>query len=234
MPIQEAKACGVPSLVMDYTAMREKGRYPGYEHFEKIGVTEESYSCNLGGETIDVDRYYHEPETSCLRALPDIDDLAKKMRDLLVDDERRKQMSLDARQCVEENYDWDKLSKQWEFVLDKITPIDRSDTWDSKIIIRAVDFPSAIPDGLDDAKFIEWLYLEVLKYPQVDPQGASHWAAQMQSGATRQQLFDQFKQIASAGEDGENGRQRIRAAVAKQKGEEYVDETVDVQESEWI
>lgn len=234
MPIQEAKACGVPSLVMDYTAMREKGRFPDYEHFKKIGLDESSYSCHLGGETIDVQRYYYEPETSCMRALPDIDDLARKMRDLLVDDSRRETMSAEARQCVEENYDWDKLSKQWEFVLDKITPKDRSDSWDSPIVIKANDFPAAIPDGMDDGQFVEWLYLSVLKYPQVDPGGAQNWLSQLQSGATRDQLFEQFKQIASAGEDGENARQRVRAAIAKQKGEAFIDETVVTQESEWI
>jgi glycosyltransferase involved in cell wall biosynthesis len=35
MPIQEAKACGVPTLVTDYTAMREKGRIPNYKHIKK-------------------------------------------------------------------------------------------------------------------------------------------------------------------------------------------------------
>lgn len=234
MPIQEAKACGVPSLVMDYTAMREKGRYPDYEHFKQIGVTEDTYSCHLGGDIINVDRYYYEPETSCKRALPDIDDLAKKMRDMLVDNDRRKRMSADARKCVEQNYDWNQLWKQWEFVFDKITPKDRSETWDSPIIVKSVYLPTSIPDGLDDNQFIEWLYLQVLRYPQVDPQGAAQWLYQMKSGATREQLFQQFKSIATAGEDGENVRQRIRAAIAKQRGEAYIDETATQKESEWI
>lgn len=234
MPIQEAKACGVPTLVMDYTAMREKGRYPGYEHFDKIDVDEESYSCNLGGETIDVERYYYEPETSCMRALPDIDDLARKMRDILVDDDRRKTMSVEARQCVEKNYDWDELSKQWEFVLDKVTPKDRDGTWDSPIIIRASDVPTSIPDNLDDGQFIEWLYLEVLKYPKVDTRGAEQWMVQLQGGATRDQVFEQFKGIVKNSENADNARERIRAYVARINGEEFTDESQANDQEEWI
>jgi glycosyltransferase involved in cell wall biosynthesis len=216
MPIQEAKACGVPALVVDYTAMREKGKFPDYSHFEKAGITEENYTCNKGGESIDVDRYYYEPETSCRSALPDIEDMADKMAAILMDKERKANMSREARECVEENYDWEKLWKQWEFVLDNVKPKDRATTWDSPIEIPDQIKPESIPDNLDDDQFIEWLYINILKYKVVDPQGAKMWQEHLNQGVTRAKLLERFIQIGNQQMDTNNIRQKIRAEVAGQ------------------
>ena len=220
MPIQEAKACGVPSLVMDYTAMREKGRYPReYGHFAKNNITEESYKANKGGEIIKVDRYYYEPETSCMRALPDIEDMAQKMRDMITDKDRHAKMSKEARECAEEVYDWNKLYKQWEFLFDNIKVKDRTSTWDSPIIVHEKDAPPTPPDDLDNNKFIEWLYINIMKYPSVDPTGAQMWLHHLNNGVTRKQLYDQFVGLSTQQDDEENSRQKMRAALAIAKGE---------------
>ncbi len=223
MPIQEAKACGVPSLVMDYTAMREKGRFPDdYEHFKKIDITPENYTCHKGGDVIKVGRYYYEGDTSCKRALPDVDDLALKMRDIITNPERIKKMSEEARECVEINYDWEELWKQWDFVLDRIKIKDRSQTWDTPIIVKAEPNPDTIPDNsTDDETFIEWLYLNILKYPTVDDAGAKHWLLQLKQGGTREQLYDFFVQEASKQVNSENTRQKIRAEAAEVTGDKY-------------
>lgn len=235
MPIQEAKACGKPTLVMDYSAMREKGKFPKeYSHFKNLNITEDTYSCHKGSDVIKVGRYYYEPETSCMRALPDIDDLAEKMRDLITNDEKRLAMGQDARKCVEDNYDWDKLCKQWEFVLDGIKTKDRSATWDSPIIVRNISKPPVKPDGLSNEQFIEWLYLNVLKYPQVDPEGAKMWLNNMNSGMTIDQVYEYFCQTAMQSVGAENHRQKIRAIVAKQKGEQFTIEGEAEGQGEWI
>lgn len=235
MPLQEAKACGKPALMMDYSAMREKGAFPkDYIHFKGINVTEDNYSCHKGGEIIKVGRYYSEPETSCMRALPDVDDLAAKMRDLITNDEKRLSLGRDARKCVEDNYDWDKLSKQWEFVLDGIKTKDRTNTWESPIVVKNIPKPPPKPEGLQPEKLIEWLYLNVLKYPQVDPEGAKMWLTNMQSGMTEDQVYNYFSQTATQSVDTENNRQKIRAAVAKQKGEDYTVEGEPNGQGEWI
>jgi len=235
MPVQEAKACGKPTLVMDYSAMREKGRFPKeYSHFKQLGITEDSYSCHKGGDVIDVGRYYYEPETSCMRALPDIDDLADKMRDLINNDEKRLDLGRDARKCVEDNYDWDKLAKQWEFVLDGIKIKDRSTTWETPIVVRNVPKCDPMPSELDNDKLLEWLYLNILKYPKVDPEGAKMWLTNMQSGMTQEQVYQYFCQTATQSVGGENHRQQIRAAVAKQKGEAYTIEGQEPGKEEWI
>ena len=211
MPIQEAKACGTPTLVVDYTAMREKGRFPHeYTHLKKAGKTKENYGVDRGGETIDVERYYYEPETSCMRALPDIKDLAKKMRDMITDPERLKKMGEEARVCAVENFDWNELWRQWEWAIDKIKVLDRADTWDSPIEdVEDVQITN-VPEGLTDKQYIDWLYINVLKYPTVDGQGAKMWMQHLSGGVTREALMNQFVKIGNSQADAHKVRQQLR------------------------
>lgn len=213
MPIQEAKSCGVPTLAVDYTAMREKGRYPDYSHFEESGINESNYTCHKGGDVIAVGRYYYEPETSCKRALPDIEDLARKMRDMITDPEKLAKLGQEARECVETNYDWDKLWKQWEFALDNVKVLDRDETWNSPIAevdeIRSVP----VPANLNDEQYVHWLYLNVLKYPSVDVDGAKMWISHLQQGIPREQLMQQFVSIGNQQSSVSKLRDQVRLAV---------------------
>ena len=213
MPIQEAKACGVPTLVTDYTAMREKGRFPDYSHFEEVGYTKENYTCPKGGEVIDVGRYYYEPETNCKRAHPDVEDLADKMFAIISNPKKLSAMKQEARECVEENYDWNELSQRWEYVLDNVKTLDRATTWDSPLEdveeIKVAD----VPDGLTDEKYIEWLYLNILKYPSVDPDGSAMWLQHLSQGVTRERLMQQFVAIGNQQTDSSKARDHIRRQV---------------------
>ena len=217
MPIQEAKACGVPTLVTDYTAMREKGRYPNYSHFEEMGITEQNYTVHKGGDVIETERYYYEPETMCMRAHPSREDLADKMRNMISDPVRLREISIEARKCTEENYDWDVLIHQWESVLDRITPIDRSTTWDSPIDVQDAIVPIPAPEGLSNEQYIEWLYLNVLKYPAVDTNGAKIWVQHLEQGVPREALMRRFVDIGNQQSDSSKIRQQIRAEVAGQR-----------------
>jgi len=210
MPIQEAKSCGVPTLVTDYTAMREKGRFPEYSHFPEIGYTKDNYSCHLGGEVIDVGRYYYEPETSCKRALPNIEDLADKMRNMISDSDRMQELRSQARKCVEQNYDWNILWKQWEYVIDNVKILDRSSTWNSPIAAHDMVHAATPPDGLNNQQYVEWLYLNVLKYPHVDTNGAQMWLHHLENGVTREQLMQQFVTLGNQQGDASKVRDEIR------------------------
>lgn len=228
MPIQEAKACGVPTLVVDYTAMREKGRYPDYSHFKESDINERNYTCHKGGDVINVGRYYYEPETSCKRALPDISDLALKMRNMIKDPERLIALGKEARECAETNYDWDKLWHQWEYVLDNVKILDRADTWDSPITqideVRSIP----VPANLSDEQFVSWLYLNVLKYPSVDTEGAKMWISHLQQGVTRDQLMQQFVSIGNQQSSASKLRDQVRlemggvAQATPKKTQEFV------------
>jgi glycosyltransferase involved in cell wall biosynthesis len=216
MPIQEAKACGVPALMTDYTAMREKGRFPDYPHFEELKITEDTYTCPKGGMVVDVERYYYEPETSCRRAHPSISDLADKMHKAISDDDLLAKMSTEARECAEENYDWEELWQQWEYVLDNVVPMDRSETWDSPIVEHDEVKPVPIPDNLSDEQYVEWLYINVLKYPVVDPEGAKTWIQHLQLGVPRERLMEQFVAIGNQQSDGSKVRDQIRSQMLPQ------------------
>lgn len=237
MPVQEAKACGVPTLVTDWSATAEKGRFPAeYKHIKDGNIAKSDYTLNYGGEIIKVKSLRHEPETSCFRAFIDHDDLAQKMYRLITNSVLRESMSVDARKCAEEHYDWDVIAKRWERIIDLVKPKDRTMTWDSPIVVRATQRPTMgdVPPALDDGHFVDWLYLNVLKYSSVDPDGKKMWLMNLSNGMTREQLFNEFLKIGNNQEDVENARQRVRAAVAKKKGEDYVDETEAKLDEEWV
>lgn len=214
MPSTECKACGVPVIVTDHSALSEKGRFPSeYIHFKELGITKENYTINKGGITHTVAAYKHEPETGCLRAIPDIKDLSEKMYLLLTDNELRSKMSEEARECAEENYDWDKLAKQWEYVLDNIKSYDRSKTWDSPVTQHTDIKPIPVPVGLTNEQYIEWLYLNILQYPAVDPNGAQMWLQHLQAGVSREQLMQQFIKIGNQQSNESKLRDQIRSQV---------------------
>lgn len=225
MPQAEAKSCGVMTLGTDWSATAEQCRFPS-EYIHLKDTKEEDYSVHWGGDIIKVKSLRHEPETGCFRAFIDHDDLAEKMHRYLTNHELRSEMGRKARECAERNYDWDKIAKEWERILDLIKIKDRSHTWDSPIVVK--DLTSVkltdVPANLSDDEFVDWLYLNVLKYNAVDPEGKKMWLSYFPQGATREVIFNQFLGIANQQISSEQARQMIRAQVAANKGEPFTDE----------
>lgn len=210
MPVQEAKACGVPCLVTDYSSIAEKGRFPS-EYVHLKGLKPAEYTVNKGGIAVPVGRYYYEPETSCKRAHPDVSVLADQMYEILMNDQKREQLSREARECAEENYDWDKLAKEWEYVLDNVGIKDRSTTWNKPHEIQPTADEIKIPDGLDDSALIDFLYIKILKYPRVDDAGKAQWMASLQAGQTRENIIKSFRAIANQQAEKNNQVSRLLA-----------------------
>ena len=175
IPPIEAKACGVPVLALDYSALSEKVKIPEYPYIDKA-----CYSVHLGGMPIKVDRWYYEPETSQKRALPDVDDCAEKMQELLCNDELREQMGVDARRCILENYTEKEMVQRWMFVLDNIDQPNRENGWDlpQTPTKPGMDPP---PPGMNASMFLDWCYQYVLKRA-VDENGKQFWLATLQQG----------------------------------------------------
>jgi len=177
MPVQEAKACGVPVLVTDYAAIAEKGAMPNYEH-----VDQSNYSVHLGGQSMKVAYLYEEPETTCWRAMTSIEDCCDKMASMISDREKLAQMSLDARRCAEVNYDWDKNWKEWEWVLDHISISDRKTTWDRPIELINISKNNPV-EAKTDQEFIVRCYTEILGYKtptDIDEEGFRNWMAKLE------------------------------------------------------
>lgn len=218
MPVQEAKACGVPTLATDYSATAEKGRFPS-EYIHLQGVKPEEYTVSKGGIAIPVGRYYYEPETSCKRAHPDVLVLADQMYKILTDDSLREKMGREARECAEENYDWDKLAEKWEYVLNNVKIKDRATTWDQPHAVQSLASEVRIPDGLSDDALLDFLYLKVLEYPRVDDAGKAQWLSSLQAGQTRDYIIQTFRSIADQKINQDNQVSRLLVKPEKNSNE---------------
>jgi hypothetical protein len=122
----------------------------------------------------------------------------------------------EARECAEENYDWDQLVENWITVLDGVKPLDRSTTWDSPISVQGEIKSIPVPEGLSDEQYVEWLYLNILKYPAVDTDGSKMWLEHLQRGISRDALMQQFVNIGNQQSDASRVREQIRAQMAGQ------------------
>lgn len=164
VPIVEAKSCGVPGLYQDYSAM-------------------EDHVQNGGGLPIRVDRLYTEPETMAKRSLPDIEDMANKLKSLIKDKARLDKLGQEARKCAEEKHDWSFTSSKLEKIVDELEIHDRSKTWDAPPNIKLVN-SSRPPQGISDEEFVYWCYLTYL-HRKPDQKGFDDWMSSLRSGTPR-------------------------------------------------
>jgi glycosyltransferase involved in cell wall biosynthesis len=149
MPINDAKACGVPVMAVDYSAM-----------------TEQVY--NGGGIPLPVQRYFQESvtQTNQLRALPDNDETARKIYEYATGpEETRKRLELEARECVEKYYNWDDCAKIWEKIIDETNCPEQTQTWFSPPQVIKPEL--AIPNNMDNTQFVKWCYSNILRRPDL-------------------------------------------------------------------
>ncbi len=159
MPALEAKACGVPVMAVDYSAMEDHANSPG-------------------GMPIRVERYFHECmiETEQKRALPDNDDCANQLMTLIKKGKNHLQaIGQKGRDYVMEvvaddynlpRFSWDRTAAIWEKHFETCPVPDREKTW---------DFPEAklihsngnIPDGLDNTEFVKWCCINIYRRPDL-------------------------------------------------------------------
>ena len=215
MPPIEAKACGIPVMALDYSALSEKVRIPNYPYIDK-----DKYSVHLGGMPVKVDRWYYEPETSQKRALPDIQDCAEKMQELLCNDELREKMSVDARRCIIENHTEKDMVNRWMFVFDNIDEKPRVDGWENPQTPTkpGMDPP---PPGMNTAQFLDWCYQYVLKRG-VDEQGKQFWLTTLQQG--RNTIDDIYKFFIEQGMQEYEVSKRLQDAQRRFRGETVEDD----------
>ena len=155
MPPNEAKACGIPCLMSDYSALYEKAR-------------------NGGALPIRNDSFYLESETHQNRSLFNRQHLVDLLADLLSNETKRQRMAGEARKCAEQFYSWDLCAKKWEREIDKMPIKSRQETWDSPIEIRTL--PNESPeDELSDEEFITWCYHKIVSGKDPDAGGMRTW-----------------------------------------------------------
>ncbi len=145
---------------------------------------------NGGGMAIDIGTFYTEAETMAVRSLPDVQSLVDGLKFLLSNPKKRKKMGEKALECVKELHNWDVTAKKFETIIDELEVHDRKKTWDRKALIRIL--PPMSPQGLDNAKFVDWCYRAYLDRPP-EQQGFNDWMNSLQSGTTREVVENFFR-----------------------------------------
>lgn len=206
MPINEAKACGVPCLMSDYSACYEKARNGGALPIANL-------SDDNGLAT------YTEQETGQNRSLFDRQDLANKLAKLMGNEPIRLKLSREARECAVKYYDWNLTAKKWELHIDSAKLKDREKTWNADIKLKPLpDEEIAADSSLSDKDFIEQCYLRILSGKKPDPEGFRTWHQTLKKSGEpgtlenqncRKQLEAYFRSIISK----ENEQKQLKANV---------------------
>ncbi|TXT66104.1 MAG: hypothetical protein BAJALOKI3v1_50104 [Promethearchaeota archaeon] len=149
-PIGEAKACEVPTLAVDYSAMSEQVEIDGCDK-------------------IRVDKFFWEPitETSQYRALPDSEDFVHKAYNFLTSPEWQiKEWGRNAREDVVENFSFDRAAKIFENALDHLDYPDHETTWMNPSL-NLIQPNMQFPPNLDNNSFVQWCVENVLQKPDL-------------------------------------------------------------------
>jgi glycosyltransferase involved in cell wall biosynthesis len=189
MPINEAKAAGVPTIVSNYSAMAEKARNGGGLHIENATIMNES-----GGACARCGESKGGSSTMQWRSLFNRKHLAQRLAEVLGSSSYHKKLSREARQCAERYYNWDLTAKKWEALIDNLPLKERSLTWESGELI-SVPTKESPPNNLSDEEWLLWCYKNILCRTGVDNDGKRTWLSQLQRGAPRAQLEDYFRKL---------------------------------------
>lgn len=147
MPQVEAAACGVPIASVDYSAMSDV-------------ITK------LQGIPIKVLTLSKESETGCYRAIPDIEDLKKKVLDFVkLPYAVRIRMGQEIRKKVEYFYNYNKTAKIWMDVFDQFAAVDHKYTWDSPPNFLKPN--NAVPQKLNNEEFVRWCCINIACRPDL-------------------------------------------------------------------
>lgn len=173
LPIVEAKACGLPTVVQNWSAMED--------HVE-----------NPGGVELKVGRLYTEAETMAIRSLPDREDMIAKLYELLSSAKKRRRLGDAARRCAEDMHNWNVSAGKLDAIFDGLELHDRAHTWDARPsfkITQVVPINGSLPDD----QFVLACYHNILDRDPDEP-GFKHWMKALQDGVSREQIAQTFVQ----------------------------------------
>jgi len=155
MPLNEAKACGIPVLASEWSATEEQVNAPG-------------------GIPMKISGTFTDPGTMQRRSLFSEEDFVKKSTMVLQEwsSARRTKEGLAGREHVLNS--WDNTADIWINYFKNDQGLDREQGWDKPIDIKKA--PGELPAILksDREKAIRWLYENVLQ-DDIDEQGLKNW-----------------------------------------------------------
>lgn len=171
VPVTEAKACGVPVLCSNYSALED--------HVE-----------NGGALPIPIDRYYTEAETMAVRTFTDRDAFAGLLKRLLTNKKERDELGAAARVCAEKIHNWDLTSQKFEKIIDEAQILDRDSTWDVRPALKQMP-PYRISRDLPNEQFVLGCYRALLNR-EPDPDGFSNWMNALAKGTSKDDVEAYF------------------------------------------
>jgi glycosyltransferase involved in cell wall biosynthesis len=165
LPIVEAKACGIPGLYSNYSAMED--------HVE-----------NGGGLPIDVASFYTEAETMAVRSIPSVQSLVDGLKRLLTKQKQREDMGTAARKCSENLHNWKITADIFDKIFEELDINDRNKTWDKRPEYKIFN-ERTLPTNLNNEQFVMACYNLILgRNP--DSEGFNNWMNSLAKGATRE------------------------------------------------
>lgn len=163
MPPNDAKACGVPIMATDYSALSEQAHAPG-------------------GIAIPVERFFQETQhqTAQLRALPDNTFTANEIYKFACKTKEEQQaMGQDGRNFVLDHYTHDKIAAVWANAIATLDVPDQKDTWYSPAKLWTPKLQ--LPNGLDNMQFVKWCYNNILNQ-EMNGMQAQHFVTILNQG----------------------------------------------------
>lgn len=144
MSVPEAAACGVPTMVVDYSAMCD---------FPKT----------LKSIPIKVRSWFREAETNRDFAIPDDDDFVQKLTDfLLLTPAKRRRLGFETRLGAEKSYSWDQTAAKWADAIFSLKP---KANWAQPP--RFHQPVTQVPEGIGDEAFVNWCLMYVAGRPDL-------------------------------------------------------------------
>lgn len=148
LPQVEAAACAVPVIGTDYSAM-------------------ESVIRQLGGIPIKPASLYKEMETGCMRAVPDNDLTAEKLKEFFeMPKAMRRKIGFETRQKFLEHFQWNKSGKMWEDYFDSVELLPPEESWLSVPNIKNPASKNIDLSKITHQQLANWLILNVLCEPE--------------------------------------------------------------------
>jgi glycosyltransferase involved in cell wall biosynthesis len=150
LPQVEAAACGVAVMSVDYSAMSSVIR-------------------KLGGFPLKPKALYKEMETGCMRAVPDNDDTASRIKEFFqLTEQERKNIQQTTHQNFVKHFSWEESGKKWEQAFDSLPLRDFSETWFSSPNFAQPDPPLSDENlsNISLAQIVDHLIYGVLQCPE--------------------------------------------------------------------
>ncbi len=141
LPIVEAASCGVPVMVVNYSAMEDA--------VNKLGAT-----------PIDVIRLFREAETNSYRAYPDNDDFVEKLYSFAkLPLPLRKKKGFETYRNAVKHYKWSETVNKWDSYID-------NDILSPNPERQLKPVVNNIPNNLNNVDFLKWCFVNILNEPE--------------------------------------------------------------------